>query len=523
MLAVEERKSGGGDLDNDDAVTTILHRPTADRSQATMSAISSLMTPRRAAITHLPDSHGPHRCEDCHLIFDDLVLLARHAKQHIICRLDAKKLARDRNLLPVVTDDDTEGRSMLLCKRSKSHRSEELLHRRQSQTIKMKGNDMILSSLRSSKVNRYLDRVTRETNKKFNVCELLGISGKRRRSTRSSFIPSVQTFSSDGPISLAVQMECDGSPCRQDVLDGEASSLMESRIALDSNAVIEKDGRDAAQEIVIFCTDDTSSCSPLPLNRCDGSVDMKRNTCGINVDTSVVQETLDHSNDKPKDVMVYDDKMHREITTGELIEGGVVELECQHGNDVKSEIEDNVGDRVKCSGTEADNHICDGSNNDDGVYLTCEFCGKSFTRRPYLARHIRGHMNTFRCSTCRKQFSRIENLRSHRCGQQIGDGKEETVLATTDFPHQCKFCGAMFDDERYLVRHMATHTREFACSTCGRAFSRKKSLLQHATRYHPELVVDGSITAFACRQCNRVFTKAISLENHAKKHTDRFR
>lgn len=145
----------------------------------------------------------------------------------------------------------------------------------------------------------------------------------------------------------------------------------------------------------------------------------------------------------------------------------------------------------------------------------CKFCNKTFERQSYLARHIQGHMNVFLCTKCNKKFGRAETLASHVCHQ---------MLTADGAVHQCKLCAATFRMEKYLVRHLATHSEDFKCSDCQRSFSRKESLLQHLARCHPDTVGSGSkMQMYPCKQCNRVFTKELSLQNHMKLHSDSFK
>lgn len=145
----------------------------------------------------------------------------------------------------------------------------------------------------------------------------------------------------------------------------------------------------------------------------------------------------------------------------------------------------------------------------------CKFCNKTFERQSYLARHIQGHINEFLCTKCNKKFSRAETLASHVC---------QRMFPTDGVVHQCKFCAATFRMEKYLVRHLATHSEDFKCRDCQRSFSRKESLLQHIARCHPDIVGSGGeMQMYPCKQCNRVFTKELSLQNHMKLHSNSFK
>ena len=80
----------------------------------------------------------------------------------------------------------------------------------------------------------------------------------------------------------------------------------------------------------------------------------------------------------------------------------------------------------------------------------CEFCGKIFTLRSTLKRHMRVHT-----------------------------GEPPYVPPVKE--HHCEFCGRIFTLRSTLKRHIRVHTGEkpYTCEHCGRAFSLKFNLTAH--------------------------------------------
>jgi len=96
------------------------------------------------------------------------------------------------------------------------------------------------------------------------------------------------------------------------------------------------------------------------------------------------------------------------------------------------------------------------------VYLTCSECGKSFTYKSHLERHMKIH-------TGEKTFT-------------------------------CTQCGKSFIYKSHLERHVKIHTGEktFTCSQCGKGFSQNSSLNDHL-HSHSE------VKSFSCDQCDKTF------------------
>ena len=113
-------------------------------------------------------------------------------------------------------------------------------------------------------------------------------------------------------------------------------------------------------------------------------------------------------------------------------------------------------------------HMVMHSNPSDTSYK-CEFCDLSFQLPCALKSHRRVHQkNPLTCEKCGKVFTRKLNYLGHML---IHEGKE---------PFKCELCGDEFPYKSLLKYHMRIHTGEhFACKICGKQFSYKSNLNNH--------------------------------------------
>ncbi|XP_015241676.1 PREDICTED: histone-lysine N-methyltransferase PRDM9-like [Cyprinodon variegatus] len=135
----------------------------------------------------------------------------------------------------------------------------------------------------------------------------------------------------------------------------------------------------------------------------------------------------------------------------------------------------------------------------------CTMCSKSFIQRHTLVRHMRTHSENkpFACELCEKSYCDQNTLnyhmRSHR-GER---------------PFVCTICSKSFTQSINLVCHMRTHTgeRPFVCTMCTKSFTRRSSLI-----YHMRTHIDKK--PFVCTLCSKSFTKNDSLVRHMRTHSD---
>uniref|UniRef100_A0A8C1V8Y5 Hypermethylated in cancer 2 protein n=1 Tax=Cyprinus carpio TaxID=7962 RepID=A0A8C1V8Y5_CYPCA len=78
----------------------------------------------------------------------------------------------------------------------------------------------------------------------------------------------------------------------------------------------------------------------------------------------------------------------------------------------------------------------------------CNICGKMFTQRGTMTRHMRSHLGLkpFACEECGMRFTRQYRLTEH---MRVHSGEK---------PYECQVCGGKFTQQRNLISHMRMHT-----------------------------------------------------------------
>ncbi|XP_069356934.1 uncharacterized protein [Maniola hyperantus] len=143
------------------------------------------------------------------------------------------------------------------------------------------------------------------------------------------------------------------------------------------------------------------------------------------------------------------------------------------------------------------------SHTGEGGFI-CDICGKIFTQKRLLVKHIKTHaeVRRFTCKICQYKCKYPSDLKRH---MQIHTG---------DKPFSCKLCDYKCTTNSSLVRHMRTHTgiKPFACKLCNYKCTTNSSLVTHM-RTHT------GIKPFACKLCNYKCTTNSSLVTHMRTHT----
>lgn len=137
----------------------------------------------------------------------------------------------------------------------------------------------------------------------------------------------------------------------------------------------------------------------------------------------------------------------------------------------------------------------------------CDTCGKSFTGRNHLRRHIRSvHLKRgAECKICHKILNCQEALYAHNrihnderpfvcptCGKASRTSSALVVHLRThtgEKPYKCEFCGKGFTQTSSLAVHRRIHTgqRPHACTLCSEKFATKSLLTHHMSSRHREV------------------------------------
>ncbi|KAL9696284.1 hypothetical protein quinque_015569 [Culex quinquefasciatus] len=168
-----------------------------------------------------------------------------------------------------------------------------------------------------------------------------------------------------------------------------------------------------------------------------------------------------------------------------------------------------------------------------------ESCGKEYTNRTHLNRHIRSNhaekpvqpANVFRCrhATCGKTFGTDQSMRKHyelkhvlgkswscgECGERFWRKlqlKQHSVKHTGQYPHKCDLCEKGFINLKSLRNHRTTHALH-RCDSCPAEFTRWTDLVAHRKLQHA--------TLYQCDVCQAKFPSKKNLKAHAKVHEKR--
>ena len=179
------------------------------------------------------------------------------------------------------------------------------------------------------------------------------------------------------------------------------------------------------------------------------------------------------------------------------------------------------------------------SLSDDDRDFECRECGKSFSSKVDLKKHISDlHPlldSGLVCQHCglnklKTLYSLKRHLQKHKCPLLAEEECPECIADRSVYQklqkhirlnnmmrvQECELCLKKFRTRQELDNHAITHTKEksFQCDICFEMFSYKSSLQQHQNRHEKGLILD----SFPCDCCERVFKTQASYKSHMKSH-----
>ncbi|XP_076361048.1 uncharacterized protein LOC143252584 isoform X1 [Tachypleus tridentatus] len=146
------------------------------------------------------------------------------------------------------------------------------------------------------------------------------------------------------------------------------------------------------------------------------------------------------------------------------------------------------------------NHAC--SMNLSLEHFVCGVCGKTFSRRIYLLKHLPIHTGQHACNICGKWLRSVDSLTSHlRMCSQVKEIENSGQVT-------CQECHQEFTDVAEFRKHQYEHTHRYACEECGARFRNMVSLGLHVCQSQ----------AVSCEICNKICPNPASLQRHRAIH-----
>ncbi|XP_053606530.1 zinc finger protein ZFP2-like isoform X2 [Plodia interpunctella] len=139
----------------------------------------------------------------------------------------------------------------------------------------------------------------------------------------------------------------------------------------------------------------------------------------------------------------------------------------------------------------------------------CHYCGKTFTTKTSMRRHIYVHMKIkrYECVKCLRQFS-------HKVNHQLHIRRRHPELYIPK-SYVCQICDKVFRLKESLSSHLDVHIHKygsFKCLYCTESFSDQEQLVFHKKTKHL------SSTPLDCHICDEHFKTQLQLAQHIKEH-----